>query len=144
MAAFSDPRVIRILQHDFIPVAGNTSHLAPENVANRNWCETSRFLEAVILKSGLRKQDRSGTAQGYYAFSAAGDFYGGFNDDDVDTHLDVLERARKSFARKPPATVELKETTLGPESAVPAGATVLPSSPESIRFQATSTRSERN
>ena len=39
--------------------------------------------------------------------------------------LAILKRAKKEFAARPPAKVELKESTLGPESPVPEGALVL-------------------
>jgi hypothetical protein len=117
--------VVETLSRDFIPAAANTAHLAPEEKKGRNWCDTSRFIEKIIERSGLRKQDESQTAQGYYAFSAAGDYYGSINTHDPDELLTILERARKEFAAKPPAKVPLQETSIGPESAVPAGALVL-------------------
>jgi hypothetical protein len=117
--------VVDVLARDFIPAAANTASLAPEEKKGRNWCESSRFIEKIIEQSGLRKQDESQTAQGYYAFSAAGDYYGSINTHDPDQVLAILDRARKAFAAKPPAKVQLRETSLGPESALPAGALVL-------------------
>jgi len=116
---------VELLQRDFIPVAANTAYLAPEEKKGRNWCESSRFLEKIIEKSGLRKQDESETAQGHYAFSAAGDVYGSINTNDPDEVLAILKRAKKEFAAARPAKVELKESSLGPESPVPEGAIVL-------------------
>lgn len=121
---FSDPSVIAFLQHDFVAVAANAAHLAPEEKERRNWCESSRFIESVIKKSRLRKQDSSESAQGYYAFSAAGDFYGAINGDKADV-VKLLENAKKTFAESPPKKAELKETTMGPEAKIPDEAIVL-------------------
>jgi hypothetical protein len=114
-----------MLKQDFIPIAANTAYLAPEEKKARNWCESSRFLETIIKKSGLRKQDESETAQGYYAFSAAGDAYGSINTHDPEEVLVLLKRAKKGFSARPPGKVALKEMSLGPESQVPEGALVL-------------------
>lgn len=124
VSIFSDPKVLATLKHDFIAVTANTAFLAPEEKAQRGWGESSRFVESMITKSGLRKQDSSETAQGYYAFSASGDFYGAVNGDRDDV-VKLLENARKAAAEKPPGKVELKETTLGPDVKMPEGAVVL-------------------
>jgi hypothetical protein len=113
------------LKRDFIPVAANSAFLAPEDKKRRNWCDSSRFLENIIQKSGLRKQDEFESSQGYYAFSAAGDYYGSINTHNPDKVLVILERARKEFSAKPPPQVEFRETSLGPESQVPEEALVL-------------------
>ena len=110
---------------DFIPIAANTARLAPEEKKGRGWCESSRFVEKIVERSGLRNQDDSQTAQGYYAFSAAGDYYGSINTHDPEKVLAILARASKEFAANTPAKVEIKETSLGPESEIPEGALVL-------------------
>lgn len=115
----------QLLQRDFVPVAANTAYLAPEDKKARNWCESSRFLEKIIEKSGLRKQDESETAQGYYAFSATGNLYGSINTHNPEEVVTILQRAKKEFATSPPAKVELQESSLGSESAPPNGAMVL-------------------
>ncbi|GAC1449604.1 MAG: hypothetical protein NVSMB9_33560 [Isosphaeraceae bacterium] len=123
-STFSDPRIIAILQRDYIPVAINVAHLVPEESRQRNWGESSRFVESMVRKSGLRTTQK-GDAQGYYALSAAGDFYGGINTHDLDEVLALLEGARDRFAARPPRPISLTETELGPEAPVPAGASVL-------------------
>jgi hypothetical protein len=82
-------------------------------------------MEKLIQKSGLRKQDESETAQGYYAFSAAGDFYASANTHDPDEVLALLAGAKSAFVAHPPAKIELNETSLGPEARVPEGALIL-------------------
>jgi hypothetical protein len=123
-STFSDPRVIDILQRDFIPVAINVAHLVPEDTERRNWGESSKFVEAIVRKSGLRTR-QEGDAQGYYALSAAGDFYGGLNTHDIDEVIELLDGARRRFAADPPQPVSLTETKLGPEAPVPVDAAVL-------------------
>ena len=117
-STFSDPRVIATLQRDFIPVAINVAHLVPEDTERRNWGESSKFVEAIVRKSGLRTRQR-GDAQGYYALSAAGDFYGGLNTHDIDKVIELLDGARRRLAADPPQPVSLTETELGPEARVP-------------------------
>jgi hypothetical protein len=74
--------------------------------------------------SGLRTRQR-GDAQGYYALSAAGDFYGGLNSHNIDKVIELLDGARRRLAADPPQPVSLTETELGPEARVPADAAVL-------------------
>ena len=90
-STFSDPRVIDTLQRDFIPVAVNVAHLVPEEPERRNWGESSKFVEAIVRKSGMRTRQR-GDAQGYYALSAAGDFYGGLNTHDIDKVFAMMSK----------------------------------------------------
>jgi hypothetical protein len=78
----------------------------------------------VIEKSGLRKQDNSETAQGYYAFSAAGDYYGAVNAG-KDEVLQILLDAKKKCSASPPAKADFKETSMKTEARVPEGAAVL-------------------
>jgi RNA polymerase sigma factor (sigma-70 family) len=108
---FADPEVITLLRDDFVPVAAHTAHLAPQERRQRGWCESSRFLERLIVQSGLRRQDPSETAQGYYAFSAAGDYYGAHNEPKQVRAL--LEQAKRAAAQSPPRPVALTETSLG-------------------------------
>ena len=105
-------------------MVANTTFLAPEEKERRNWSESSRFVEGMIQESKLREQDSSGTAQGYYAFSAAGNFYGA-NNSERDEILELLKGARKAFKDNPPKKTSLNEKTLGPESKIPEGTTVL-------------------
>ena len=107
-STFSDPRVIATLQRDFIPVAVNVAHLVPEETERRNWGESSKFVEEIVRKSGLRTRQR-GDAQGYYALSAAGDFYGGLNTHDIDKVIELLDGARRRLAADPPQPVSLGE-----------------------------------
>ena len=82
----------------------------------RNWGESSKFVEAIVRKSGLRTR-QGGDAQGYYALSAAGDFYGGLNTHAIDEVTELLDGARRRHAADPPQPVPLTETELGPRPA---------------------------
>jgi hypothetical protein len=123
----SNPQVIALLK-DFIPVAANQDYLVPLEQSHRDWSETAKFMTEVCRKNG-RGIKPGETVQGYYMFSAAGDIYGHMGawqeSSEAPWLITILEQARKKWLENPPAKVELKEISLGPESKVPEGAVVL-------------------
>jgi hypothetical protein len=125
---FSDPKVIDYLQNDFIPVAINCDYFVPLDMWTRNWSESSKFMTDICRKNG--KGIKPGeTVQGYYPISAAGDTYGVggacATPGQEKWMIGLLWNALEAFRKNPPAKVELKETSLPPETKIPEGTVIL-------------------
>lgn len=125
---FSDPTVIDYLQNDFIPVAINCDYYVPLDQLARNWSETAKFMTDLCRKNGKGIKPGEST-QGYYPTSAAGDSYGvGGACSTLGQEkwmIGLLGNALRAFRKNPPAKVELKETSLPPETTIPEGVAIL-------------------
>jgi hypothetical protein len=125
---FSDPTVIDYLQNDFIPVAINCDYFVPLDQTARNWSLTAKFMTDVCRKNG--KGIKPGeTTQGYYPMSAAGDSYGVGGAcatlGQEKWMIGLLGNSLRAFKKNPPVKVDLKETSLPPETTLPEGVAVL-------------------
>ncbi|WP_395092589.1 hypothetical protein [Armatimonas sp.] len=117
---FSDPRVIKSLQQDFIPVTGDTHEIQNGKSPARNW-----FMQ---MAQSVNPRILSGqTAQGHYVAGADGAGSGFNNNRDVERLLQLLKTGQEKFAQNPPARVTVAANELGSDFTrlAPVGSSIL-------------------
>ena len=100
MFTFNDPKVIKALQNDFIPVAGNIAELAWNRTGASKWFMSTAGKVNYRVRSGQ-------TVQGFYTVAADGTAYGFENARDAKIVLGMLTEARDSFHAHPPAKIAI-------------------------------------
>ncbi|MGI8922711.1 MAG: hypothetical protein ACR2HJ_01500 [Fimbriimonadales bacterium] len=106
MFTFNDPKVIRTLQNDFIPVAGNIAELAWSRTGASRWFMSTAGKVNYRVRSGQ-------TVQGFYTVAADGTAYGFENVRDAKVVIRMLTEARDAFHAHPP--IQLAISTEGSE-----------------------------
>jgi len=109
---FTDDRLIKRLQTEFVPVVGNTHEIQNGRNAVRDW-----FIPvATKVKPDIAK---GATAQGKYVVAADGTAYGFNNNRSVERVHQMLDKALSQFKASPPPKVEIPtsdlEATFAPE-----------------------------
>lgn len=98
--AFNDPKIIKRLQDEFIPVAGNCADLQWSGSVPAKW------FQDLANKTNWRTQPGN-TMQGWYVAGADGSLYGWYNRRTAEDVARLLDRALKKYKEKPPAKVEI-------------------------------------
>src|SRR5437870_2693347 len=114
-STFSDSGIIRRLQSEFIPVAGNCDELQ-EGLAQRAPAASGWFMR-MADQTEWRKQEGN-TVQGFYIAGADGTAYGWLNDRDVPEVNTFMDRALAKFRARPPKAAEIPAAERGAASGV--------------------------
>jgi hypothetical protein len=97
--------VIRRLQTQFIPFAGNTHELQNGRNLHRDW-----FMKAAATTNPRILNNV--TAQGFYVMGADGSTYGFNNNRSIERVLGFLEKGRNAFLAAPKAAVSVSDEEL--------------------------------
>jgi hypothetical protein len=111
-STFSDPNVIRRLQKDFVPFAGDVSEFTWRRTEGSRW-----FMDnGGKVNFKIRSAD---SVQGFYTMAADGTAYGFKNVRGAKTVLSLLDEAYTEFHRHKPPKVEIGAPAPRPFSASP-------------------------